>query len=119
MSEPDILELSALDRLKEWGGDKLLGQMIRLFLENAPNRMAQIRAGADGGDIKESEKGAHSLKSSAANVGAHLLRNIAADMERVAASGDSPAVVALLPDLERAFSQAIAALESVERGLSA
>ena len=119
MTEPEILEQSALDRLKEWGGDKLLGQMIRLFLENAPGRMNQIRAGVDGGDVRESEKGAHSLKSSSANVGAYHLRTIAADMERAAAGGDTAAVVAMLPSLESAFSQAITALESVERGLSA
>lgn len=118
MTDPEILEQSALDRLKEWGGDKLLGQMIRLFLENAPGRMTQIRVGADGGDIKESEKGAHSLKSSAANLGAMQLRAVAADMERVAAGGDTAAVLALLPSLEGAFSQAVTALESVERGLS-
>jgi two-component system, sensor histidine kinase and response regulator len=117
MTDPEILEQSALDRLKEWGGEKLLGQMIHLFLENAPGRMTQIRAGING-DVKESEKGAHSLKSSAANVGAHHLRTIAADMERAAAGGDTAAVVALLPSLESAFSQAITALESVEKGLS-
>ena len=117
MTEPEILDLSALDRLREWGGEKLLGQMIRLFLENAPNRMAQIRAGLDGGDIKESEKGAHSLKSSSANVGAQQVRGIAAEMERTAAGGDAAAASALLPSLESAFSQAIAALESVEKGL--
>ncbi|NJD18711.1 MAG: Hpt domain-containing protein [Gemmatimonadetes bacterium] len=118
MTDPDVLEPSALDRLKEWGGEKLLGQMIRLFLENAPGRMAQIRAGAQGGDIKEAEKGAHSLKTSAATEGAPHVRSIAADMARAAAGGDKAAVLALLPSLESAFSRAIAALESVEKGLS-
>ena len=82
MSESDILDQSALDRLRDWGGEKLLRQMIRLFLENAPARMAQIREGLSEGDVKESEKGAHSLKSSAANVGALRVRDIAANMER-------------------------------------
>ena len=118
MTESEILELSALDRLKEWGGDKLLAQMIHLFLTNAPGRMAQIRSGIDAGDIKEAEKGAHSLKSSSANVGAMHLRTIAADMERAAADGEAAAVTALLPSMESAFSQAISALESVEKGLS-
>ena len=118
MTEPEILEQSALDRLKEWGGDKLLAQMIHLFLENAPGRMTQIRTGISGDDVKESEKGAHSLKSSAANLGASHLRTIAADMERVAAGGDTAAAAALLPSLESAFSKAITALESVEKGLS-
>ena len=118
MSESDILDQSALDRLRDWGGEKLLRQMIRLFLENAPARMAQIREGLSGGDVKESEKGAHSLKSSAANVGALRVRDIAANMERAASGGDSTAAHQLLPSLETAFTEAISALESAERGLN-
>lgn len=118
MSESDVLDQSALGRLQEWGGDKLLAQMIRLFLENAPNRMAQIRAGIDTGDVKESEKGAHSLKSSAANVGALHVRDLAANMERAAGGGDAATVNEIFPTLETAFAQAIAALETVEKGLN-
>lgn len=118
MSDSQILDQGALDRLKEWGGDKLLAQMLRLYLDNAPGRMSQIRNGLTGGDVKEAERGAHSLKSSSANVGAERVRHIAADMEHAAAGGDSAAVQALLPSLESAFSQAISALESVEKGLN-
>jgi len=118
MTDPEILNANSLDRLREWGGEKLLAQMIRLFLENAPTRMEQIRAGANGPDVGEAEKGAHSLKSSSANVGAERVKELCADMERAAATGDAPTVTSLLPSLEEAFSQAIAALESVERGLS-
>ena len=118
MSDSDVLDHSALGRLREWGGEKLLGQMIRLFLENAPGRMEQIRGGLTGGDVKESEKGAHSLKSSAANVGALRVRDIAASVERTASGGDATAAQQLLPSLEVAFSEAISALESVEKGLN-
>lgn len=119
MSDTDPLDPAALGRLQEWGGDKLLGQMIRLFLENAPGRMAQIRSGFSGGEISESEKGAHSLKSSAANVGALRVRDLAADIERLAGGGDSAGAKELLPALESAFGEAISALETVEKGLSA
>jgi two-component system sensor histidine kinase/response regulator len=118
MNDSEILDQGALDRLKEWGGDKLLAQMLRLYLDNAPGRMSQIHSGLADGNIKDTEKGAHSLKSSSANVGAEHVRRIAADIERAAAGGDVTAVQALLPSLENAFSQAIAALESVEKGLS-
>lgn len=119
MNEPEILDQGALARLREWGGEKLLGQMIRLFLENSPARMEQIRGGVTSGDVGESEKGAHSLKSSAANVGAMRVRDIATEMERVAGGGDAAGVQALLPSLETAFGEAIGALETVERGLNA
>ena len=116
MSESVILDPAALDRLKEWGGEKLLSQMLRLFLDNSPARMEQIRTGAAGGDIGEAEKGAHSLKSSAANVGAEELRNLSATMERLASQREEAQVTALLPDLEGAYARARAALEEIERG---
>jgi len=118
MPESSVLDEGALARLRDWGGDKLLGQMIRLFLENAPTRMDQIRAGASDGVIEEAEKGAHSLKSSAANVGALTLRGLAAEIERSAGDGDLNRVNELLPSMEAAFADAIAALGAMERGLT-
>jgi histidine phosphotransfer protein HptB len=113
MSEPVILDPAALARLKEWGGEKLLSQMVRLFLDNSPARMDQIRDGMGGGDISEAEKGAHSLKSSAANVGAEELRALAASMERHASQKEEAEASSLLPDLENAYARACAALAEI------
>lgn len=118
MADTEVLDAHALDRLREWGGEKLLAQMIRLFIANSPARMDQIRSGVSSGDPSEAEKGAHSLKSSSANIGADRVRALAADTERAGAAGDAAAVAALLPELEEAFSRAIQALESIEKGLS-
>jgi HPt (histidine-containing phosphotransfer) domain-containing protein len=117
MSEPVVLDSAALARLKEWGGEKLLVQMIQLFLDNSPARMEQIRAGAQAdGDVKEAEKGAHSLKSSAANVGAEEVRTLAAAVERHASAGAHTSVGELLPQLESAYARARTALEEIDRG---
>ena len=118
MSASPVLDESALDRLREWGGDKLLGQMIGLFLANAPVRMAQIRRGSETGDVAEAEKGAHSLKSSAANLGATRVRELCAEIERSAAEGDGNRVNELLPSIEAAFADAIATLKTVKEGLT-
>ncbi|MEQ9397844.1 MAG: Hpt domain-containing protein [Longimicrobiales bacterium] len=114
MTESNALDPAALERLREWGGDKLVGQMIRLFLENSQERMTQIRAGVDG-DLDEAERGAHSLKSSAANVGAQSVRTIAAEMERVCGEQDAEAFLVLVPPLEEAYAAACAALQDVEK----
>ncbi len=106
-------------RLREWGGDKLAGQMVRLFLDNSGTRMDQIRAGATGDDVSEAEKGSHSLKSSAANVGAHVLRALAGEIESAAASGDVDAIRTIVPGLEDAYSRAIADLETIMDGIEA
>jgi len=112
------IDAGAIDRLREWGGAPLVGQMIRLFLKNAGQRVDQIRAGLADGAIREAEMGAHSLKSSAANLGAEQVRRLASDIERHAAAAERDSVAALLPALERAFREAVAELESIERELT-
>ena len=79
--QPPVLDPAAVVRLQRLGGDKLLRQMIRLYLENSHERLAQIETGlADGGDLDQARRGAHSLKSSAANVGAVRVSEAAAEL---------------------------------------
>jgi HPt (histidine-containing phosphotransfer) domain-containing protein len=117
MSEPEVIDAKAIERLREWGGDKLVAQMVKLFLANSPTRVDQIRNGVAGSDLKETERGAHSLKSSAANVGAEEVRRISLAMEGAATAGDLTTVADLIPALEEAYSRTRTALEAVERGL--
>jgi len=107
------IDPKALARLEEWGGSKLVGQMIHLFLSTTPERMLQIRKGLEVGDILEVERGAHSLKSSAANLGAERLRELASDLEERAHRGDLRGAEELLPDLETAHSSAARILETL------
>ena len=79
---------------------------MRLFLENGPTRVDQIREAMDGEDLEVPERGAHSLKSSAANVGAQILQSVASELELAASGGDLQRVRDLIPNLEQAFAQA-------------
>lgn len=116
MNDGSVIDPAALERLRDWGGGKLMAQMVRLFLENSPARMEQIRAGLEGGEVGLAEKGAHSLKSSAANVGALAVRDLAAAMEAVAARGDLGQARDDLADLEAAYSAACNALQDIIEG---
>lgn len=118
MTQTSAIDPAALERLREWGGEKLVGQMIRLFISNAGQRVDQIRAGVRANQIGEAEMGAHSLKSSAANLGAERVRALAAVIELAAADGNMPPVTENLPELESAFAAAVSELESIEQGLS-
>ncbi len=117
MTDSQIIDPQALDRLREWGGDKLAGQMVRLFLKNSGTRMDQIRAGVAGSDLEEAERGAHSLKSSAANIGAETLRALATRMESAALDESVDDARALLPDLEAAYADAMRELATLEKGM--
>ena len=118
MTDSQIIDPEALDRLREWGGDKLAGQMVRLFLKNSGTRMDQIRTGATDGDLEEAERGAHSLKSSAANIGAEFLRTLATQMESAALDQNVEDAQQLLPELEVAYSDAMKELATIEQGIA-
>jgi HPt (histidine-containing phosphotransfer) domain-containing protein len=118
MTESPIIDLQALERLKEWGGDKLAGQMVRLFLKNTGTRMDQIRAGVADGNLEEAERGAHSLKSSAANIGAEILRTMATRMESAALDANVEHARTLLPELESAYTDAMNELSVIEKGIA-
>ncbi|MGD8729512.1 MAG: Hpt domain-containing protein, partial [Gemmatimonadota bacterium] len=74
--------------------------------------------GVDGEDLEEAERGAHSLKSSAANIGAELLRTLATRLESAALDGDADGARDLLPGLETAYSDAMEELKKIEREMT-
>ena len=111
--DPTIIDPAALKRLEGWGGTKLSNEIVRLFLENGPSRIDQIRGAMDGEDLEVPERGAHSLKSSAANVGAQQLQEVASELESAASGGDLQRVRDLIPNLEQAFAQAAQELEVI------
>lgn len=117
MDDKPVVEQAALERLQGLGGEKLLGQMVQLYLENAAERLRQIDEGIAGGDLSRSEGGAHSLKSSAANVGAVRVNALAAEMEQAALRGDEEAVRRLRPMLGAALSDAESRLRELTGGL--
>ncbi len=111
--ESTILDPAALERLEEWGGPGLSKEIVQLYLEHGPARMDQIRGAMDEDDLEVPERGAHSLKSSAANVGAHHVHRVANEVELAASDGDLQRVRDLIPDLEQAFAQAVQELEVI------
>lgn len=111
--DPTVIDPAALKRLEDWGGTKLSHEIVRLFLENGPTRVDQIRGAMDGEDLDVPERGAHSLKSSAANVGAKQLQEVAGELEAAASSGDLERFRDLIPKLDQTFAQAVHELEVI------
>lgn len=102
---------SALDRLKRFGGDKLLGEMISLFIATAPERIGAARAGLTAMDASAVEMALHSLKSSSAQLGALHMQRLSEQGEQVARGGTLEAVFGLVSELEEEFPRVQAWLE--------
>jgi len=97
--------------LRRLGGTALLDKMIELFLSHVEPLVAQAAGSLSAGDLEALERAAHSIKSSAANVGASTLRSIAEQIEQQAHAGDKSFLGPLTEDLEEAFSAAKNSLE--------
>ena len=110
-----ILDTAALDKLYEWGGAELKDKMIELFSQNAPDRLEGVRAGLGSGDLELAERSAHSLKSSAANLGAQAVRQLSGRIEELLEKGEEDEARGLLPELEEKFGETIQALGTIGR----
>ena len=113
MIDPPALDLEVVERLNSWGGRDLVSQLIDLFVENTPIRMEQVRSGLSTGEIQEVERACHSLKSSAANLGASRLHFLAAEMEEIAARGEADPLGPLAERLETTYSEAVEQLKAL------
>lgn len=116
--ESSLVTPEAVARLREWGGDALLGRMIDLLLELAPQRLQALTEGERNGDMATVEGTAHSLKSSAGNLGALRLQEAAAQLERAARMGDEGRVQHLVSEIQDYWVHTEVALRRVHPGLA-
>lgn len=77
----DTETLAALRSLQEDGEDDLLAELIDLFLEDAPERLASIRAAVEASDWVGLAERAHSLKGSCASLGAVSMASLCGRLE--------------------------------------
>jgi HPt (histidine-containing phosphotransfer) domain-containing protein len=109
-SLPDTDDAS-LERLRRFGGGKLLGEMIVLYLEAAPVRIRAALAGLAANDVKETEMALHALKSSSAQLGAMRMARLCERGEAIARAGTLENVAPLVSSLEEEFPRVQSWLE--------
>ncbi len=111
-STPDAVDFEVLDELREMLGGEVQ-QLIRLFLDDAPQLIARLETAAARPDYPLLYQAAHSLKSSSANLGAMALSEAAKRIElgARAESLDRPAVAVAL--LAAEFHRVREALQSL------
>lgn len=121
-ADGDDVTLAVLDRdvlanlrdLPGEGDDDLLGELIDLFGQDAPPRMAQLRVALQLGDAKRVMHVAHSLKGSSANLGASCMAGICDRLEQQGRAANLDGGTQLQRELEREYSRVMLALQ-VER----
>lgn len=110
MNPPPDLDAAALERLHRLGGEAFVREMAALFQDYVGRKVAEARTAGAAGDLPALQKAAHPIKSSAGNVGATRVQELAAQIEDAARAGQSEVALASLAQLEDAFRAAAAAL---------
>ncbi len=99
----DPFDRDALTQLRDLGGPALLAHMIPMVLTQVAARADELGSGAGDGDWTRVAFAAHGLRSTAGNVGARRVSELAAGIERAARAGEAAAAAGLLADLPPAL----------------
>jgi HPt (histidine-containing phosphotransfer) domain-containing protein len=111
-----ILDQEAIDNLRALdpdGGDTFIREIIGIFLEDAPLRIAEIDQSLAAGDDAAFVRAAHTIKGASSNVGAAALRAVAEQLELRAKKNGLADVTALVAELKTALANAQTALNGL------
>jgi HPt (histidine-containing phosphotransfer) domain-containing protein len=112
------LDASALESLRDLGGEEFVIEVIDTFLNDAPALVASLRTTYEHGETEELRRAAHTLKSNGATLGAERFSELCRELEGRARSGELDGTVELLDRIGReygALEDTLAALRSTPR----
>lgn len=112
----EVLDSAVIDGLKELGGDDdpgLVLELVEMFLDDAPKRLEEMSQGLDSGDFQLMQRAAHTLKSSAANMGAMVLSHVAKQMEQAARGEDREGYEGMVEACREAYGASEQALKGI------
>src|ERR1039457_1583170 len=112
MNEPGTFNPAAIERLFKLGGQKFTLDRIEMFGSYGAKKLAEARQARQTGDLVKLAAAAHPLKSSAGNVGAVRVQELAAQVELFAEEQKGELAGTQLAELERAFAEAKTFLET-------
>jgi len=109
------LDPQAIEELRSLNpeDDSFLRDLIQIYLDDSPQRIAEIEQSLAQGDAERLTRAAHSLKGSSANFGAVQLRAVSEQIEKLGRQGALGEVPAQLPKLKAEFEQVQADLRAL------
>lgn len=111
-----VLDMSVVEELLSFSDDgdpELVVDLIQMFLEDGPSKVAAVTEGLAAGDFDKAERAAHSLKGSSGNLGARLLQNACEEMQLATRYHKLEESRRLSPMLSQRFVEAEAALRKL------
>ena len=110
---PNEIEAGIVDELRALISPDGVREIIDIYLSDAPKRLEDFQSGLKDGDLALARRAAHSLKSTAAYLGARSFSTFCAELETAARVSDMGALADGLPLLESRLTQVLAELGQV------
>ena len=107
MANDTLIDPEAIENLRALNpddGDGFLRDIIGIFLEDTPQRIAELRECLVSGDQIRFTRAAHSIKGSSSNVGATQLRAISEKLEHQSKTDGMAGLNFLIEELDSAFT---------------
>ena len=115
---PDIavIDPQAIDNLRALNpgdNDEFLREIVGIFLEDTPQRIAELDQSLRAGDVPKFTRAAHSIKGSSANLGATPLRIVAESLEHESRTNGLGQVTAHVEAVKAEFARAKTELDKL------
>jgi HPt (histidine-containing phosphotransfer) domain-containing protein len=109
--DPDAI--ANLRDLNPGDNGEFLREIIAIYLEDTPKRLADLRTFLKSGDVAGFTRAAHTIKGSSANVGAQLLKGIAERLEGHSRREGLGQVEPMIAEGEAEFARVTAELKKI------
>jgi CheY-like chemotaxis protein/HPt (histidine-containing phosphotransfer) domain-containing protein len=97
------LDTSAVENLRELGGDGFVAEVVDTFLDDAPALLATLRTSHEAGDTEELRRAAHTLKSNGQTFGAARFSELCRELEERARRDDLDDTSELVERIDREY----------------
>jgi histidine phosphotransfer protein HptB len=108
MSDLPTIDQEAISNLRDLNpgdGGEFLREIVAIYIEDTPKRIAELKACLKSGDAATFTRAAHTVKGSSANVGAQVLKAIAERLEHISRKEGLGSVGQLIADCEAEFGR--------------
>jgi HPt (histidine-containing phosphotransfer) domain-containing protein len=103
MAESAPIDIARLRRTFE--DDAVLAELYTMYVEDTGRRIGELRGAVSSGDLDRCRRTGHALKGSSANIGAGVMREIAAELETTDIHDSGSQAAELLGELESEFAR--------------
>lgn len=111
----DQQAINALLELSTDSGTEFLRELIEIYLQDSPLRLAELDEALSKNDLPGLTRAAHTIKGSSSNFGATRLTKIAHDIEMLGKAGSVSEVAPLISNLKAEYELVAQALKEIAK----